>query len=179
MMGLDAHLLDAAFRGDAHAIDKLLTILQPDLNRFARRTCATREDAEDAVQIALWKLHNRISTLHKLSALAAWMFRIVERECFRLFSIFARTEPLSDALEQTLQQVPVPHQLRHDLVTAIATLPQHYREILVLRDVEELSTPEAAVRLGISVAAVKSRLHRARSLVRDQLLSGSYWNDDA
>ncbi|GAB7546376.1 RNA polymerase sigma factor [Cupriavidus sp. CuC1] len=75
---LDAQLVEAAFQGDARALDQLLIAMQPDLRRFARRTCATSEDAEDAVQVALWKLHSKIHTLHKLSALAAWMFRIVD-----------------------------------------------------------------------------------------------------
>ncbi len=176
---LDAQLVEAAFQGDSRALDQLLIAMQPDLRRFARRTCATSEDAEDAVQVALWKLHSKIHTLQKLSALAAWMFRIVERECFRLFSVFKKTVPLSEALEETLYPVPVPHQLRHDLVVAIAALPPHYREILILRDIEELSAPETATHLNISVAAVKSRLHRARGLMRDQLMAGSYWADDA
>lgn len=174
----DAQLIEAAHQGDVRALGQLLTTLQPDLKRFARRTCATSEDAEDAVQVALWTMHQKIHTLHKLSALASWLFRIIERECWRLFAVFKKTTPLSDTLENTLQQGPVPHQLRHDLVNAIAALPPHYREILILRDIEELTAPEAAAYLNISVAAVKSRLHRARSLMRAQLMAGSYWADD-
>lgn len=177
-MRVDVQVAEAAYRGDAHALDQLLVTLQPDLKRFARRTCATSEDAEDAVQEALWKLHRKIGTLHKLSALPAWMFRIVERECYRLFSVFRRTEPLPQALEDSLQEKPAQHQLRHDLVMALAKLPPHYREIIILRDIEELSAPETADHLGISVAAVKSRLHRARSLMRDQLAAGSYQAHD-
>lgn len=178
-MALDAQLVEAAFQGDARALDQLLIAMQPDLKRFARRTCSTSQDAEDAVQVALWTLHTKIHTLKKLSALAAWTFRIIERECFRLVSIFRKTVPLSESLENALLQAPVPHQLRRDLAAAIAALPPHYREILILRDIEELSAPEAAAHLNISVAAVKSRLHRARNLMRDQLMVGGYWAGDA
>ncbi|MCY1285586.1 ECF RNA polymerase sigma factor SigE [compost metagenome] len=174
-MGIDTQLVEAAHQGDARALDQLLVILQPDLKRFARRTCANAEDAEEAVQVALWKLHRKLHMLQKLSALAAWMFRIVERECYRLFSLLRKTVPLSQSIEESLHQAPVPHQLRHDLVAAIAALPPHYREILILRDIEELSAPETAAYLNISVAAVKSRLHRARGLMRDHLMAGGYW----
>ena len=177
-MELDARLVTAAYEGDARALDQLLITLQPDLKRFARRTCATSEDAEDAVQVALWRLHRKFHTLQKLSALTAWMFRIVERECFRLFSLFRRAVLFSDVHEETLEQVPVPLQLRNDLVAALAALPLHYREILILRDIEELSAPETAAYLGISVAAVKSRLHRARTLMRERLMAGGYWNGE-
>jgi RNA polymerase sigma factor (sigma-70 family) len=64
--------------------------------------------------------------------------------------------------------------LRKDLVAAIATLPEPYRKVLILRDIDELTAPEAADQLGISTDAVKSRLHRARALLRDHLLAGGY-----
>ena len=163
-MGVDAKLAQAALGGDAGALDQLLAAMQPDLRRFARRSCASSEDAEDAVQEALWILHGKLGGLRTLSALAAWMFRIVERECYRLFSGRRKTEALPQALEDALQAAPAPQQLRHDLAAAMARLAPHYREILILRDIEELSAPEAAAHLGISVAAVKSRLHRARAL---------------
>ncbi len=54
------------------------------------------------------------------------------------------------------------------------TLPEPYREVLVLRDVDELTAPETAERLNISIDAVKSRLHRARTMVRERLLSSGY-----
>lgn len=70
---------------------------------------------------------------------------------------------------------PVPVGLQRDLGAMIAALPNLYREVLILRDIEELTAPEAASELGISVEAVKSRLHRARSLLREKLLNAGYW----
>jgi RNA polymerase sigma factor (sigma-70 family) len=58
----------------------------------------------------------------------------------------------------------------------IAALPDLYREVLILRDVEELTAPEAAAQLGVSVEAVKSRLHRARGMLREKLLGSGYWS---
>jgi len=56
MISAKAQLIEAARQGDSAAISELLSVCQPDLKRFARRTCSTTEDAEDAVQIALWQL---------------------------------------------------------------------------------------------------------------------------
>jgi len=177
-MDIDIQVAEAALRGDAKALDLLLARMQPDLRRFARRTCASSEDAEDAVQEALWKLHRKFNTVEKLSALAAWLFRIIERECYRLFAKPRRTVELTAAQEEGLQAPSSPLQLRSDLVAALANLAPHYREILILRDIEELSAPEAAAYLDISVAAVKSRLHRARYLMREQLAAGGYRIDE-
>jgi RNA polymerase sigma factor (sigma-70 family) len=167
-------LVEAACGGDAVAVERLLMVCQPDLRRFARRACSTSEDAEDAVQIALWQLYRQIGALRTAATFASWLFRIVERECYRLFHARDKLQALDETLDGVLRQDPLPLALRKDLVTAIATLPEPYRQMLILRDVDELSGPEAAQQLGISVEAVKSRLHRARSMVREKLLAGGY-----
>jgi DNA-directed RNA polymerase specialized sigma24 family protein len=172
---IDAALIEAAKAGDAAALDRLLAVSQPDLRRFARRTCATAEDADDAVQAALWQLHRRIGTLRVVAAFARWLFRIVERECRRLFGLTRPTVSLDDVPAAQLGISPVPVGLRHDLGAMIAALPDLYREVLILRDIEELTAPEAAAQLGVSVDAVKSRLHRARFLLREKLLASGYW----
>lgn len=172
---IDATLVVAAKAGDAAALDRLLAVSQPDLMRFARRTCATTEDAEDAVQAALWQLHRRIGTLRVIAAFASWLFRIVERECRRLLGLQRPAVPIDQVPESRLAIDPVPVGLRRDLGAMIAALPNLYREVLILRDIEELTAPEAASELGISVEAVKSRLHRARSLLREKLLNAGYW----
>jgi RNA polymerase sigma factor (sigma-70 family) len=84
--------------------------------------------------------------------------------------------PLKHADPSALRVEPVPNDLRRDLGLMIAALPDPYREVLVLRDIEELTGPEAAAQLGISVEAVKSRLHRARSMLREKLLGSGYWS---
>lgn len=167
-------LVEAACGGDAAAVEKLLVICQPDLRRFARRACSTSDDAEDAVQIALWQLYRKIGALRTAAAFASWLFRIIERECYRLFHARDKLQALDESLDGALRQDPLPLALRKDLVAAIATLPEPYRKILILRDVDELTAPEVAEQLGISPEAVKSRLHRARSMVRDHLLAGGY-----
>ena len=168
-------LIEAARRGDAQAVLQLLTVTQPDLRRFARRACHNSEDAEEAVQVALWQLYRKIGALRTVATFATWLFRIVERECYRRF----RAQPLMASLDELEAFEPVapaiPSDLRIDMATAIAALPAPYREVLLLRDVEEWSAPEVAVHLGLSLEAVKSRLHRARGKVRERLLASGYW----
>jgi RNA polymerase sigma factor (sigma-70 family) len=172
-------LIEAACSGNEAAIEQLLTVCQPDLKRFARRTCTNTEDAEDAVQVALWRLHRKIGMLRTVAAFATWLFRIVERECYRLFSARKATVSIDDLADDQHPQHWIPLDLRTDLTRAIQTLPEGYRAVLVLRDVDGLTTPEVASELGISGEAVKSRLHRARAIVRDKLIASGYWDGNS
>lgn len=178
-MKIESALIEAACRGDAKALEQLLVQSQPDLKRFARRTCATTEDAEDAVQVALWKMHAHIGALRSAAAFAAWVFRIIERECFRLFNALKGSEPLSEQALATLQaDNRARDALRLDLVAAIASLPPLYSQVLILRDIQEWTAPEAAHHLGITVEAAKTRLHRARNMMKARLGAGRYLAGD-
>jgi RNA polymerase sigma factor (sigma-70 family) len=99
MMRAEAKLVEAATRGEPGAVSSLLVVCQPDLKRFARRTCSSTEDAEDAVQIALWQLYRRIGALRTAATFATWMFRIVERECYRLYRGRRSADALDDLPE--------------------------------------------------------------------------------
>jgi RNA polymerase sigma factor (sigma-70 family) len=102
------------------------------------------------------------------------MFRIIERECYRLLRACNRLQPLDQSLDELVQQDPVPVELRNDLTRALAALPTIYREVLILRDIDELTAPEVGDYLKISVDAVKRRLHRVRQMVRAHLLASGY-----
>jgi len=177
-MKASPQLVDAARGGDAQAIAQLLTQCQPDLKRFARRTCSTAEDAEDAVQAALWQLYRKIGALRTAATFAVWLFRIVERECFRLFRGRKGAQGQEGVDVEAVAAQALPLDLRLDLSRAIAALPEAWREVLILRDVDELTAPEVAQQLGLGVEAVKSRLHRARAMVRERLMASGYWNKD-
>lgn len=179
MIHAKAQLIEAARQGQTEALAELLSVCQPDLKRFARRTCSTTEDAEDAVQIALWQLYRRIGTLRTVATFATWLFRIVERECFRLFRVRRYAEALEDLPPAAVPYAPqVPVDLRQDLIKALERLTPPYREVLILRDIHELTAPEVAAQLGLSLEAVKSRLHRARAMVRADLIASGYWQKD-
>ena len=167
---IDPAVVDAARSGDRAAVESLLALCQPDLHRFARRACATAEDADDAVQEAMWVLSRRIGAVRTLSALAGWLFQVVRRQCLRLarrVGIAAGAGPL-DPLTAGAAGV-FDAATAHDIAEAIAGLEPTDRDVVVLRDVRGCSGPDTARQLGLSLAATKSRLHRARAQLRARL----------
>lgn len=141
--------------------------------QFARKVCATPEDVEDAVQEALWIMSRKIGTLRMASAFAGWMFRVVRHECYRLFRRTQHEQPLSPTLyiddDHTSDHFGIQAALKRDVVSAIAGLQPSYQCVLIMRDIEEMTAPEVADELGLTIEAVKSRLHRARKIVRESL----------
>ncbi|KDN09317.1 MULTISPECIES: RNA polymerase sigma factor [Gilliamella] len=173
MKKIDDNLILQASSGNEVAMAKLLEKCQPDLNRFSRKVCSTAEDAEDAVQVALWVLYKKIGVLRTISALSAWLFRIIERECYRIFrsnnKTFAMDPDDMEELFGTSNSIADESILKIDLTKAIISLPYTYRSVIILRDIRELSTYEVSNMLEISPEAVKSRLHRARNIIRKKL----------
>jgi RNA polymerase sigma-70 factor (ECF subfamily) len=169
---IPAPVFSAARLGDRAAIASLLETTQPDIRRYARATCRTAADAEDADQEALWLLYRRVGTIRSLAALSAWLFTVVRCECLRL----ARRTGLVGAPqggggdEDAYGAVPAPEaELRLGLAAAIEALPLHYREVALMRDVKEMTIAEIAAALGVTAQTVKARLRRARLLMREYL----------
>lgn len=165
-----APLLAAAHGGDEQALEALLRLARPDVRRYAQRHCLI-SDVDDAVQEALWVLARKLHQLRVLAAFSGWLLRTVQRECRRLGRVALRYDPYDEAAVDAWLARHNDDALRHALASAIESLPPHYREVLLLRDFEELTITEIAARVGDSTAAVKSRLHRARSLAREYLLA--------
>lgn len=166
---VDPHTIAAARDGDAAALESLLAGSRSQVLRYAERHCGVH-DVEDAVQESLILASRHISGLRVIEAFAGWLFRIVKRECDRLKRSW-RLHVHDYAPDLPLPE-PVLHpaeDLRADIVAALQSLPQHYREVLLLRDAEELSIAEIAQRLDLTRLAVKARLHRARVMVREYL----------
>jgi RNA polymerase sigma factor (sigma-70 family) len=163
-------LLAAAHGGDAQALEALLRVARPDVRRYAQRHCLI-SDVDDAVQEALWVMARRLHQLRALAAFSGWLLRTVQRECRRLGRVALRYDPYDEAAVDAWLARHHDDHLRRELASAIESLPPHYREVLLLRDFEELTIGEIAARVGDSPAAVKSRLHRARTLAREYLLA--------
>ncbi len=161
--------IEAARAGDALALSRLLCSERRRVVRYAERHCAVH-DVEDAVQETLLIASRQIASLRAVEALNGWLFRIVKRECDR-FKRLWRTHLFDYSPDAPMQQpvLQMTEDLRIDIAAAIESLPAHYREVLLLRDVQELTIDEMAAQLQITRAAVKSRLHRARLLVREYL----------
>lgn len=164
------NLILAAQTGDPAAISRLLAVCQTDARRYARRHCHA-SDIDDAVQESLLIISRKVTGLKAAVAFSSWLFTVIKRECRRLERMMFRHEPLEDEVAEQLLACRTDDALKLDLANALESLPAHYLEVVLLRDFEELTIAEIAERLGEQAGAVKSRLHRARELVREYLLS--------
>jgi RNA polymerase sigma factor (sigma-70 family) len=166
----DHPLLEAARLGDPSSLDSLLRICQPDVRRYAFRHCLA-SDVDDAVQETLLIVAHRIRSLRTVAAFSGWLFQIVRRECRRLERRLFRFDPYDEEKMEAWLATRPDEGIRLDLVSALESLPEHYREVILLRDFYEMTILEIAALLRLTVPATKSRLHRARELVREYLLT--------
>ncbi len=176
-MTVDSQLLvERARKGDAAALEALLASVAPAVHRFGLRMCKNAPDAEDALQDTLLAIATHLGEFEGRSSLLSWVFALTRSACARrrrglknqaMASDDGVPEPQDDA--PSPEQRASDHELAGAVGRALDALPEDYREVIVLRDIEGLSAPHAAAALGVSVDAVKSRLHRAREALRDLL----------
>jgi RNA polymerase sigma-70 factor (ECF subfamily) len=178
----DADLIAAARQGDREAIDALVLRYQPLVYRFGQRMCGDADAAADVLQDTLLSLARSIAGFRGDASLSTWLYTVARRACLRKRRRRklepSHHEPLDTKTAEDLEE-PAPdrnperrlvqRQTQAAVTAAIASLKRAEREVLVLRDIEGLSAAEVADVLGLGVAAVKSRLHRARLAVRARL----------
>lgn len=170
----------AAARGDDEALATLVSAYHDRVYRFGVRVCRDRFDAEDAVQEAFSKLSRRPEVVRDPSALS-WLLSVVRHACQRMLRPFSRERRTlgerasTDELENAPSEFSDPQRAleRWELVravhAAIALLDRPSREVLVMRDLEGLSGAETCLALGLELATMKTRLHRARAQLRREL----------
>lgn len=173
-------LLQRARGGDPQAMDALLTRHQKQVYRFGLRMCGSEEAAKEVLQQTLLTAFKSLHEFRGEAQLSTWLYQIARSFCGKLRRRKA-DEPESlepvDSKEALLvpSEGASPEDLAHArkigevLQAAILALPEGQREALILRDVEGLGAEEAAGVLGIEVANLKTRLHRARAQVREHL----------
>jgi RNA polymerase sigma-70 factor, ECF subfamily len=184
----DAGLVEGLRREDAEAMEQLVERYADRVYRLALRITGSNEDAQEVAQDALWAAGRKIHTFKGDSAFGSWIYRITTNAAYmKLRSRKARTkeialddvlpaldeggvhfEPMDDWSERVDDQV-LRGELRRVLEQAIGDLPPDYRTVLVLHDVEGVPNPEIAETLGLSLPAVKSRVHRSRLFLRQRL----------
>jgi RNA polymerase sigma-70 factor (ECF subfamily) len=158
----------------------------PRVYNLARRLLGNDTDAEDVTQDVMVQVVRHLGEFRGDAALTTWLHRVTVNAALTLRRRrAARPETLVDPSEQFLEdghharpinewsELPEAKTLAEEqtqvVEAAIAKLPELYRDVYVLADIEQLSNPEIAEILGMSVPAVKSRLHRARTMMRDAL----------
>ena len=187
----DGALFERLRAGDAGALEPLMERFGSRLYRVANGICGSSADAEEVVQDVFLTLFRKAGSFEGRAALGTWLYRIAVNTA--LNTRRGKRNELEQSLEDLLpryledghrqgdrsflvadwSQMPDETLLSREgcsvVRTAVERLPEHYRAILLLRDVEELSSEEVAEILGESVASVKSRLHRARMALREML----------
>ena len=160
----------AARAGDAASIAALVSAAHPHVRRFAHTLCASEQDAEDAAQEALIVLFRKIGTLRATAALSSWMFQIVRHECVRRArALRRRATPVPEPTVISAEDDVLRRLEGERVAVAIAALPADQRCVLVMRDVQGMPGRLVAQQMGLSTAAMKSRLHRARTALRAEL----------
>jgi RNA polymerase sigma factor (sigma-70 family) len=174
MVRVDQTLFAAAQAGDRAALDQLLAQLRPDIQRYARVQCHASSSLEDVVQEALIILYRRVGDIRSPAAVGAWLVKVVARLCaLPVLMLMRSVEELKTVEDsQLFAHMPV-DQLRMELARALAALPDSHRQIILLRDLQELTMGEIGRRLGLSSEAAKSLLRRARAAARAQLIEST------
>jgi len=181
-----AALVKAAKTGDREAMERLLMRAQEAAYRFSLLVCGHQEDAEDVMQEALLKTYQHVKQISEPDAFRTWLYTTVRNACLmkRRRHIGEPTKFVS--IEQSageddrMSVSEVAESLRADqrmidgwmdarLRAALKELPAPYRTVLVMREIEGLSTKEVATITEVSEANVKTRLHRARLMLRRRL----------
>lgn len=171
----DPAVLDRARAGDRAALDELLSELAPRIRRFGRHLCG-QTDLDDVTQETLLSIVRGLPGWEGRGSLSSWVFALARSACARRRRGKKNAPHLSEeALEGEIAPAPDPEQqaqqseLGRALDRALARLSDDHREVILLRDVEGFTAPEAAATLGVSIDALKSRLHRARGVLRAEL----------
>jgi RNA polymerase sigma-70 factor (ECF subfamily) len=169
-------LVRLAKAGNQAALEQLLSQIAPSIQRFGAKMCRNAHDADDVLQDTLMSVLGHLHEFEGRSSFTSWVFTLTRTACNR------RRRGLKNQPAESIEEAanvnldgPTPEQgadnrqVSRFLEHALEALPDEYREVILLRDIEALTAPEAAESLGISVDALKSRLHRARQALRTAL----------
>jgi RNA polymerase sigma-70 factor, ECF subfamily len=180
-------------RGDQAAVRQLAELYGPRIHQLALRHMKNREDAEEVTQDVLMKVYRKIGAFRGDSALSSWIYRITfntamsrlrahrgeraaEQERDRALAVLESSDDgtgRTSADPADWSHMPDEELLRFELrravEAAVRELPEIYREPVILRDFEGLTTEEASTRLKVKDQTLKSRLHRGRLLLRERL----------
>ncbi len=186
----ETELARALLAGETDAFERFVDHFRSKIFQYSWLMCGQWEDAEEVSQETLLKVFENFDQLREPERVRAWVFRIAKNACLmkRRKSVFAPARELSldefipathrDGDQVKLEiadwsQLPDQKMLQSEmkdvLHRAIQELPDIYRAVILLRDIEELSTEETAQILEVGADVVKTRLHRARLAIRQKL----------
>jgi RNA polymerase sigma-70 factor (ECF subfamily) len=175
-------LIQQAQKGDRKALAELIKLYEKTVYNFSFKICRHKDRAENTMQETFLSMVKNINQFSGQSKLSTWLYRVVSNHCLMLarsegkreFTSFDDDDASIDEKEisewkVSPDKVAENNELRKMLDESIEKLPAEYRIVFMLRDVEGLSTEETAKIVDLTVPALKSRLHRARSFLRNEL----------
>jgi RNA polymerase sigma-70 factor (ECF subfamily) len=178
----ELELIERTQRGDKKALAELVKLHENTVYNFSFKICRNKEKAEHTMQETFLSMVKNIKQFSGESKLSTWLYRVVSNHCLMLarsqskheFASFEDEDAVIDEKNIadwriTPDRITENNELKDFLDKAIEKLPADYRIVFMLRDVEGLSTEETAKMVDLTIPAVKSRLHRARSFLRDEL----------
>lgn len=174
----DAELVKRSLEGDTAAFEALVTHYQRVLFTVAVRMLGDREDARDATQNTFIKVYQKLNTYDPQYRFFSWVYRILRNECLNARRRQATEALTGERAHEADPRVALERAQRHrDVRAALLTLPEAYREVIVLRHFAGLSYEEMGAAIGVPAKTVKSRLYTARHQLA-QLLDGWSNRDD-
>ena len=175
-------LIEKAQNGDKKALAQLVKNYEQTVYNFSFKICRNKERAEHTMQETFLSMVKNIGQFSGKSKLSTWLYTVVSNNCLMLARSQKKHEYSSIDDDEGLiseesitdwkitpDQISENNELRNLLDEAIQNLPADYRVVFLLRDVEGLSTEETGKITDLSIPAVKSRLHRARAFLRNEL----------
>ena len=180
MAATDEELLEAARAGDEEALEALLARHEQRVFRFGLRMCGNEADARDVLQETLIAAFRGVRQFRGDAQLSTWLFQVARSFCTKVrrrgAGEPAQHEPLESAAVRGVSEPASPpddrahaREMARVIQEALLSHPDAQREVVLLRDVEGLTAEEAALVVGIEVAALKSRLHRARMAMQERI----------
>ncbi len=182
----DMELVTLLQNGSSDAFSEIVSRYAEKAQHLAMRITRSQEDTEEVLQDVFVTVFRKIDTFKGESAFSSWLYRITANTAFMKLRGRKKTAAISleditpkekeswtrnRSDESDIEHISTRHELREQIQKAVEMLPYEYRIIFVMRDVDGLSNEEVAATLSFSVAAVKSRLHRARLMLRKTLKS--------
>ena len=173
----EAAVARAVLAGEPDAFELFVEHFRSKIFRYSWLMCGSPEDAEEVAQETLLKVFQSIDQLRDPERVRSWVFRIARNVCLmqRRHSVFAPVEelqvddlPVADDSEPADDRL-LQAELRAVIERVVMNLPLTYRSVVLLRDLEGLSTEETAQVLDLGIDVVKTRLHRGRAAMKQQL----------
>jgi RNA polymerase sigma-70 factor, ECF subfamily len=180
-MSDETNLIKNILDGNTRAFNDLVRQYEDTVFSFAFKVCRNREKAEETVQDTFVNVYRKLHQFDGRSKFTTWLYSIVTNNCLmknrqrKIDDASVQFDEEHEHLQDRLSESTTPFEtvmsdeLRGQLDAAILKLPVEYRIVFILRDIEGLSANETATVLQLSVAAVKSRLHRARKALREHV----------